>query len=153
VRRGELINVVAHHDDDTYKHESWITECPREEPIERYSQWHESLKRLFSASETWYKCALYDRDPIARWTEGRATVLGDAAHPMLPYLGQGACQAMEAGCVLAMALDALPEDIPGALQLYERSRRPRASQVVLEARARGVDNLWSRRQRRDGAMR
>jgi 2-polyprenyl-6-methoxyphenol hydroxylase-like FAD-dependent oxidoreductase len=140
VRRGELINVVAHHDDDTYKHESWITECDRQEPIERYSRWHESLKRLFSASEVWYKWALYDRDPIPQWTRGRVTVLGDAAHPMLPYLGQGACQAMEDGCVLAMALEALPDDVPGALQLYERSRRPRASQVVLEARARGVDN-------------
>ncbi|HEU0169165.1 MAG TPA: FAD-dependent monooxygenase [Chloroflexota bacterium] len=140
VRRGELINVVAHHDDDNYKSESWITECPREEPIQRYSQWHESLARLFSASEIWYKWALYDRDPIPQWTKDRATVLGDAAHPMLPYLGQGACQAMEDGCVLAQALDSMPEDVPGALQLYERSRRPRASQVVLEARARGVDN-------------
>jgi len=140
VRRGELINVVAHHDDDTYTHESWITECDREEPIQRYAKWHESLKRLFSASKVWYKWALYDRDPIPQWTSGRVTVLGDAAHPMLPYLGQGACQAMEDGCVLAMALDARPDDVPGALQLYERSRRPRASQVVLEARARGVDN-------------
>ena len=140
VRRGELINVVAHHDDDTYKHESWITECDRQEPIERYARWHESLKRLFSASQVWYKWALYDRDPIPQWTRGRVTVLGDAAHPMLPYLGQGACQAMEDGCVLAMALDAMPDDVPGALNLYERSRRPRASRVVLEARARGVDN-------------
>jgi salicylate hydroxylase len=140
VRRGELINVVAHHDDDTYKHESWISECDRQEPIRRYGQWHESLKRLFSASQVWYKWALYDRDPIPQWTRGRVTVLGDAAHPMLPYLGQGACQAMEDGCVLALALEAMPDDVPGALQLYERSRRPRASQVVLAARARGVDN-------------
>jgi salicylate hydroxylase len=140
VRRGELINVVAHHDDDTYKHESWITECDRQEPIARYGKWHESLKRLFSASQVWYKWALYDRDPIPQWTKGRVTILGDAAHPMLPYLGQGANQAMEDGCVLAMALEAMPDDVTGALQLYERSRRPRASQVVLEARARGVDN-------------
>ena len=140
VRRGELINIVAHHDDDSYKHESWITECDRQEPIQRYGKWHESLKRLFSASQVWYKWALYDRDPIPQWTRGRVTVLGDAAHPMLPYLGQGACQAMEDGCVLAMALEAMPDDVPGALQLYERSRRPRASQVVLAARARGVDN-------------
>src|SRR5919199_1171456 len=88
----------------------------------------------------WYKWALYDRDPMPQWTRGRATLLGDAAHPMLPYLGQGACQAMEDGCVLALALETMPDDVPGALQLYERSRRPRASQVVLEARARGVDN-------------
>jgi len=140
VRRGELINVVSHYDDETYKHESWITQCDRAEVIERYSGWHESLVRLFSASELWYKWALYDRDPIPQWTHGRATVLGDAAHPMLPYLGQGAGQAMEDGCVLAAALASMPEDVPGGLAMYERARRPRASRVVLAARARGADN-------------
>ena len=68
------------------------------------------------------------------------TVLGDAAHPMLPYLGQGACQAIEDGCVLAAALAAEPADPVAALARYERSRRPRASQVVLASRARGVSN-------------
>ncbi len=140
VRRGELINVVSHYDDATYEHESWIAECDRAEVLERYAGWHESLERLFSASDTWYKWALYDRDPIPQWTSGRATVLGDAAHPMLPYLGQGACQALEDGCVLAAALAATPEDLPGALARYDRARRPRASAVVLAARARGVDN-------------
>jgi len=140
VRRGELINVVSHYDDETYKHESWITQCDRAEVIERYSGWHESLVRLFSASEVWYKWALYDRDPIPKWTRGRATVLGDAAHPMLPYLGQGACQTIEDGCLLAAALASMPEDLHGALALYERVRRPRASRVVLTSRARGADN-------------
>jgi salicylate hydroxylase len=140
VRRGELINVVSHYDDETFKHESWITECDRAEVIERYAGWHESLVRLFSASELWYKWALYDRDPIPRWTRGRASVLGDAAHPMLPYLGQGAGQTMEDSCVLAAALASMPEDLPGGLERYERARRPRASSVVLAARARGVDN-------------
>ena len=100
----ELINVVCHYDDDNYRHESWIAECSREEVLERYAGWHESLLRLFAASDTWYKWALYDRDPIPRWTRGRVTVLGDAAHPMLPYLGQGACQAIEDGAVTATAL-------------------------------------------------
>ena len=96
--RGEdLINVVCHYDDDNYRHESWIAECSREEVLERYAGWHESLLRLFAAADTWYKWALYDRDPIPQWTRGRVTVLGDAAHPMLPYLGQGACQAIEDG--------------------------------------------------------
>ena len=140
LRRDELINVVCHYDDDDYRHESWITECDREEVLERYSGWHESLLRTFSASKVWYKWALYDRDPIPHWTRGRATVLGDAAHPMLPYLGQGACQSIEDGCVLAAALVAAPEDPAGALALYERSRRPRASQVVLTSRERGKSN-------------
>ena len=140
VRRGELINIVAHYDDATYKHESWIAECDREEILGRYRKWHASLRELFAAGDLWYKWALYDRDPIPAWTKGRATILGDAAHPMLPYLGQGAGQAIEDGCVLAAALDKLGDDPAGALDLYERSRRPRASRVVLTARARGDDN-------------
>lgn len=140
VRQGKLINVVAHHDDDTYQHESWITECDRQEVVERYRGWHDPLERLFSAGDTWYKWALYDRDPIPRWTTGRTTLLGDAAHPMLPYLGQGACQAMEDGCVLALAMEARQDDPGAALRLYEQVRRPRASQVVISSRMRGEDN-------------
>jgi salicylate hydroxylase len=143
VRRNELINVVCHYDDESYRHESWVTQCERREVLERYSDWHESLLRIFSAGEVWYKWALYDRDPIREWTRGRISVLGDAAHPMLPYLGQGACQAIEDGCVLAAALCARADDPVGALALYERARRPRASQVVLASRERGVSNHLS----------
>ncbi len=140
VRRGELVNIVAHHDDATYQHESWIAECDRGEIQDRYRKWHPALLDIFATGDIWYKWALYDRDPIPEWTKGRATILGDAAHPMLPYLGQGAGQAIEDGCVLGAALDKLADDPVGALQLYERSRRPRASRVVLTARSRGDDN-------------
>ena len=140
VRRDELINVVCHYDDEGYRHESWVTRCEREEVLERYSGWHESLLRIFSAGDVWYKWALYDRDPIGQWTQDRVSLLGDAAHPMLPYLGQGACQSIEDGCVLAAALGTRPDDPLAALSLYERTRRPRASQVVLASRERGVSN-------------
>jgi 2-polyprenyl-6-methoxyphenol hydroxylase-like FAD-dependent oxidoreductase len=140
LRGEELINVVCHYDDDGYRHESWITECSREEVLERYAGWHESLLRLFAAGNTWYKWALYDRDPIPRWTRGRVTLLGDAAHPMLPYLGQGACQALEDGAVLATALTAEAADPLTGLARYEGTRRPRASRVVLTARERGLSN-------------
>jgi salicylate hydroxylase len=155
LRGEELINVVAHYDDDTYRHESWVTECEPAEVLERYAGWNESLLRLFEAGQTWYKWALYDRDPIPAWTSGRVSLLGDAAHPMLPYLGQGACQALEDGAVLANALAASPADPVGALAAYERTRRPRASQVVLAARARGVSNHLPSRwaaMRRDAAI-
>jgi salicylate hydroxylase len=140
LRGEELINVVCHYDDDSYRHESWVTECAREEVLERYAGWHESLLRLFAAGDTWYKWALYDRDPIPQWTSGRVTLLGDAAHPMLPYLGQGACQALEDGAVLATALAAEAANPLTGLARYERTRRPRASQVVLAARERGLSN-------------
>ena len=140
LRGVELINVICHYDDDSYRHESWVTECSREEVLQRYAGWHESLLRLFPAGDTWYKWALYDRDPIPRWTRGRVTLLGDAAHPMLPYLGQGACQALEDGAVLATALTAEAADPLTGLARYERTRRPRASQVVLSSRERGLSN-------------
>jgi salicylate hydroxylase len=81
--------------------------------------------------------------PIPEWTRGRITILGDAAHPMLPYLGQGACQAIEDGAVLATALSAEPDDPNIGLARYERARRPRASRVVLAARERGASNHLS----------
>lgn len=140
LRGEELINVVAHYDDENYRHESWIAECDRAEVLERYRDWHQSLLRVFAAGTTWYKWALYDRDPIPRWTQGRVTLLGDAAHSMLPYLGQGACQAIEDGAVLATALTAEAADPAAALARYERARRPRASRVVLAARERGLSN-------------
>ena len=140
MRGQELINVVCHYDDDGYRHESWVTECPGTEVAARYAGWHESLLRLFAAGQTWYKWALYDREPIPRWTRDRVTLLGDAAHPMLPYLGQGACQALEDAAVLAAALRAEPGDPVAALARYERTRRPRASRVVLTARERGQSN-------------
>jgi salicylate hydroxylase len=143
VSAGKKINFHAHHDDDTYTNESWVTECDREEVLAVHKDWHESLLRLFSASKTWYKWALYDRDPIPQWSKGRATLLGDAAHPMLPYLGQGVCQAIEDGCILSAALAASPHDVPEALQLYERIRLPRASRIVLAARAQGASNHLS----------
>jgi salicylate hydroxylase len=155
LRGAEMINVVGHYDDDSYRHESWVTECARDEVLDRYAGWHPSLLRLFEAGQTWYKWALYDRDPIPAWTSGRVTLLGDAAHPMLPYLGQGACQALEDGAVLANALSATPADPVAALADYERTRRPRASQVVLTARARGVSNHLPSRWaalRRDAAI-
>jgi salicylate hydroxylase len=143
LRGEELINVVCHYDDEHYRHESWVDECDRREVLDLYARWHESLLRIFEAGDKWYKWALYDRDPIPKWTEGRVTVLGDAAHPMLPYLGQGACQAIEDGAVLARALSTERDDPVAGLARYERTRRPRASRVVLAARERGLNNHLS----------
>ncbi|MCA9571863.1 MAG: FAD-dependent monooxygenase, partial [Myxococcales bacterium] len=83
---------------------------------------------------------MVDRDPLDRWTVGRVTLLGDAAHAMTPNMGQGACQAIEDGVVLASLLD--PTDIPGSLQAYESRRRPRARSFVDRSWTAGRLGQW-----------
>ena len=140
VRRGELINFVAHIDSDAWTEESWINECDVSELLETYAGWHDNLLRLFETSDKYYKWALYDRDPLDKWTRGRATLLGDSAHPMLPYLGQGACMAIEDGYVLAELVARMPDDLGDALQTYEQLRKPRTSQAQLGSRDRARNN-------------
>ena len=151
VRRGELLNIVAHIDSDAWTEESWTQECSVDEVTTAYARWNPALTRVFPASERWYKWALYDRDPPARWSKGRATLLGDSAHAMLPYLGQGAAMAIEDGCVLAGMVARAGDDLDGALAAYERLRKPRVQEAVLGSRARARDNhltsRWGRLKR------
>jgi salicylate hydroxylase len=140
VRRGELVNFVAHRDSDGWTEESWTHECDRSELIASYRGWNENVLRLFDASERYYKWALYDREPLDRWGEGRVTLLGDAAHPMLPYLGQGAAMAIEDGCILAALLMQMQDDVTGALRRYEQVRMPRTRRAQLGSRERAREN-------------
>jgi salicylate hydroxylase len=142
VRGGEMVNFVAIYEADTWRGESWSTLADRSELLAIYAGWHANLLELFGACERVNKWALYDRDPLPRWSEGRITLLGDAAHPMLPYLAQGACMAVEDGYLLADLL-AAPEAARApaeALQTYQAMRLPRASRVQLGARARATVN-------------
>jgi salicylate hydroxylase len=151
VRRGELLNIVAHVDSDAWTEESWTRECSVDEVMATYAAWNPALTRVFPAGTRWYKWALYDRDPPERWSKGRATLLGDSAHAMLPYLGQGAAMAIEDGCVLAGLIGRAGDDLNGALLAYERMRLPRAREAVLGSRARAHDNhltsRWARLKR------
>jgi salicylate hydroxylase len=151
VRRGELLNIVAHYDSDAWTEESWTRECDRAELMETYARWHPSLLRLYECGEHWYKWALYDRDPLPRWSRGNVTLLGDAAHAMLPYLGQGACMAIEDGFILAAAVANRSDDMAAALQEYEALRLPRTRRAVLGSRARAKENHlaspWARLKR------
>jgi salicylate hydroxylase len=140
VRRGEQVNIVAHFDSDAWTEESWTRQCDVAEVVAAYAGWSSELTRLYPCSERWYKWALYDRDPPARWNRGRATLLGDSAHAMLPYLGQGAAMAIEDGCVLAAAIAQEPDDLDAALAAYERLRVPRTRSAVLGSRARAREN-------------
>ena len=140
VRGGKLVNWVAMCEAPEWRSESWKFEGDRNELIERYKHWHPTVRELIEKSDRYLKWALLDRDPLPRWTEGAVTLLGDAAHPMLPYLAQGACMAIEDGYALAASLARHPGDVPGALKEYEAARRARTARVQLLARARAVEN-------------
>jgi len=151
VRRGELVNIVAHFDSDAWTEESWTRECDVAEVMTTYAEWNAALTRLYPCSTRWYKWALYDRDPLERWSKGRATLLGDSAHAMLPHLGQGAAMAIEDGCVLAAMVARHADDLGAALLAYERLRAPRTRAAVLGSRERAKENHlaspWARLKR------
>jgi len=135
VRRGEFINVVGHIDRDDWQVESWIERGEPEEFLRDFNGWHREIQTMIRAIDMPYKWALFLHDPLPKWSQGRVTLLGDACHPMLPYLGQGANMAIEDGYVLGRCFDANAEDIPAALRCYEAARLPRTTRVVNESAA------------------
>jgi salicylate hydroxylase len=140
VRGGQLVNWVAMCEANEWRAESWKYEGDANELIERYKDWHPTVRTLIAKSDRYLKWALLDRDPLPRWTQGTITLLGDAAHPMLPYLAQGACMAIEDGYAVAASLSRNPGDVQAALQEYDAARRQRTARVQLLARARAVEN-------------
>jgi salicylate hydroxylase len=92
--------------------------------------WHPQVRSILSAVDETFIWALFDRRPMARWSLGRVTLLGDACHAMLPFMAQGAAQAIEDGATLAACLSQLgAQDVPEALRRYETLRLPRASRL------------------------
>jgi salicylate hydroxylase len=140
IRGGTMINWVAAFESNEWAQESWNAEGRREEMLERFADWHPTIVSLLAHSDRYLKWGLFDRDPLPQWSKGRATLMGDACHPMLPYLAQGACMAIEDGYAVANALDKGRGDVVAALQAYEQARRERTARVQLLARARSVDN-------------
>lgn len=138
VRRGELINYVGFVPSETNTQESWTAVGDPDKLREEFAHWDPVIPRLLAEVETTNWWGLYDRDPLSKWTEGRLTLLGDAAHPMLPHLGQGANQAMEDAVALSVFLSqSSRESIPKALLAYEQLRRTRTIEVQLGARENG----------------
>jgi salicylate hydroxylase len=136
VSAGRAVNVVAIRDTHAWVEESWNAPSTKREMIEGFPNWHPNLQKLFNQAEHVVKWGLFDRDPMPTWTSGRITLLGDAAHPMLPFLSQGAAMAIEDAFVLARVLAEATDPIAG-LNQYERLRLPRTSRVQLESRKRG----------------
>lgn len=131
---------------------------PIAELLERFAGWPEPVTSVVAATDPAdvIRTDVFDRPPIDRWTEGRVTLLGDAAHPMTPNLGQGAGQAIEDAFALADAVSRRPGDLPAALRAYEDCRRDRANGFVLQSQRMGAMAQWKNpvaRALRDAALR
>ena len=143
---GEYNVVVTFH---SRKAEEWgVTEGSREEVLSYFDGIGERPRQLLDLPRSWKRWATADREPIATWSFDRVTLLGDAAHPMMQYLAQGACMALEDAVTLGEAVRAHPGDFAAAFRRYEKARVTRAARVVLMVRemgrlyhAKGVERL------------
>jgi salicylate hydroxylase len=136
VRRGELYNQVAVFRSPRYRPDSddWGTVEEFDAHYAQTCDYVRSCAKLMWRDKRW---PMYDRTPIASWVRNRIALMGDAAHPMLQYAAQGACQAIEDALCLADRIAASPDDLPGALSAYERARVARTARVQTIARAIG----------------
>jgi 3-hydroxybenzoate 6-monooxygenase len=136
LRRGELFNLVAVFHSNKYD-EGWNTFGDTAELNERFAHAVPQVKELLGKIETWKMWVLCDREPVKNWTDRRVTLLGDAAHPMLQYLAQGAGQAIEDAVVLGEALRYTQGNVEDAFQKYQQARYLRTGRVQLTARFYG----------------
>lgn len=129
VSAGKLVNFVAIVDQDSWLGESWVDRGEVADVIAAYAGWHTQVLSIIGSADEIYKWALFDRVPLPRWSVGRVTLLGDSCHPMLPFMGEGAAQAIEDAATLKGCLLKFSGDVPAALRLYEQLRLPRASRL------------------------
>jgi salicylate hydroxylase len=139
VRAGKLINYVGFVPTDEEMKESWSAPGDPDVLRQAFAGWDPRIHELLNEVQMTFRWALYDREPLPVWTRQRLSLLGDAAHPMLPHLGQGANQSIEDGMALAVILAHTdPATAPQALRAYERLRRERVAQVQRGARENGL---------------
>ena len=128
VANRRLVNFVAIIEQDSWTRESWTDPGDPADAIAAFEGWHPQLHEILGAVDDTFIWALFDRPPLERWSVGRVTLLGDACHPMLPFMAQGAAQALEDGAALTACLAREPE-VEAALHRYEQLRLPRASRI------------------------
>ena len=139
VRHGTMVNYVGFVPTDEEMKESWSAPGDPEVLRRAFEGWDPRVGEVLKEVEKTFRWALYDRNPLPTWAKGRLTLLGDAAHPMLPHLGQGANQSIEDGMALAIILGQVSTvAVPAALQAYDRLRRERVAEVQLGARQNGL---------------
>jgi salicylate hydroxylase len=133
VRRGEIMNFVSTSEREDWQVESWSTVGTTAELRNDFRDWHADVQVMIDQIATPYKWALMIREPMAAWSKGRVTLLGDACHPTLPFLGQGGVMSIEDGYVVAACLDRYFDEPDVAFARYEEIRRERTSMVVRKA--------------------
>jgi salicylate hydroxylase len=130
LRQNQLVNFVGIVERDDWQVESWTERGTVEECLRDFAGWHEDVQTLIRAVETPYKWALMVREPLAAWMRGRITLMGDAAHPTLPFLAQGAAMAIEDGYLLGRCLERHRDDPGHALTQFQQARLGRTSTIV-----------------------
>jgi len=146
VRAGRLINYVGFVPADEEMKESWSAAGDPTVLRREFVGWDPRITTVLEQVQTTFRWALYDREPLPGWSKGRLTLLGDAAHPMLPHMGQGANQSIEDGMALATILSRADRNsAPTALLAYERLRRDRVAEVQRGSRQNGLryDSMYA----------
>ncbi len=136
IRQGDLANFVGVVEQDTWTSDSWTQKGEKSELVRDFAGWHPVIQTLIQKADPdhIFKWALLDHPPLETWVNDRVALLGDAAHPMLPFVAQGAAMAVEDAWVLAKCLAENSSDIPAALRNYETERKPRATRVQSASR-------------------
>ncbi len=142
MRRGTLFNLAATVERDDWRIESGSEAGTKEECLQDFANWHDDVLQIIDCLDVPYKWALMGRPPLEHCSVGRVTLLGDACHPTLPILGQGANMTMEDGMILARSMEA-SADVYDALRRYEHARLDRTSRIVRSSfeRAQRMRNL------------
>ena len=164
IRRGELLNFVGLVEDDTWLDESWTVKAPWARLKADFTPWHPKVQMLIDAmdKDNCYRWAMYNRPPVTGWSTARATLLGDAAHPTLPFMAQGAAMAIEDGAIIMRALEAGALRQRGTRSLSAQSLRAhgaradrleRDGQALPPAYGRGSAARLRRPRPREGAQR
>ena len=127
VAAGRMFNWIGISRSEQPARESWLAEGRIEDALAEYAGWHDTIRTIIGATPRVLRQALYDREPLPDWRIGRVVLLGDAAHPMMPFYAQGAAQSIEDAYVLAGCLAATPDEPVAALERYVRLRQPRTA--------------------------